>query len=218
MAETVSLKAEVRERPGSRYAERLRNGGKLPAVVYGHKQSPVSISLDVREFLDHLHHGHRVFDVELPEGRQSLLVKSLQYDYLGTTVIHADLLRVDLSERVRVKVSLEFRGTSAGSHKGGMLDELVSQIEIECPVTDIPERIPVSIKELDIGDGLRAGQVEIPAGCTLVTSPDTLLVMCHEAVVAKTTEELEVEAPVQPEVLTERAAEEEAQPEKGKGK
>jgi large subunit ribosomal protein L25 len=218
MTETIVLKAEIREHPGTRYASRLRDLGKMPAVVYGHKEAPVSIALDARDFLEHLHHGRRVFEIEFADGRQSLLVKSLQYDYLGTTVIHADLLRVDLSERVNVKVPLDFRGVCVGSHKGGMLDELLSQIEIECPVMEIPQSIAVSVKELDIGDGLRAGQVELPAGCRLLTSADALLVLCHELAVVQTTEELETEAPVQPEVITERAVTEEEQPEKEKGK
>ncbi len=211
MQQTVSLKMEVRKQAGSHDAARLRKSGKLPAVIYGHKQAPVSVSFDGREFLDNLHHGHRVFNVNLPEGQQTLLVKDLQYDHLGKEVIHADMVRVDLSERVTVSVPLEFRGTPKGTHAGGVLDELMTEIEIECPVTEIPEQIIVNIKELDLDQQIAAGQIELPANCSLKTDAKALVVTCHEVVIAKTTEELQAEMPAAPEVITERAPKEEGE-------
>lgn len=216
MSEMKSLKVEMREQGGSKVAARLRASGKVPAVVYGHRKDPVSVSLDAHEFLEELHHGRRLFTAELPEGKQVLLLKDLQYDYLGSKVIHADLIRVDLSERVTVKVPLELRGQAKGSAHGGILDELMDHLEIECPVVEIPASIPVVVRDLDIGDTISAGQIPLPANCTLKTDPRALVINCHEVLEVVTTETLTAEAPTAPEVITERAPKEEEGAAEGK--
>jgi large subunit ribosomal protein L25 len=216
MAELKSLKVEPRGQDGSKQAVRLRKAGKLPAVVYGHKKESVSITLDARELVDQVHQGNRLFTAELPEGKQALLLKDLQYDYLGSQVIHADLIRVDLSERVTVKVPLELRGHAKGSAHGGILDELFDHLEIECPVVEIPASIPVIVRDLDIGDTISAGQIPLPANCVLKTDPRALVINCHEVAEIQTTEEVLAEQPVTPEVITERAPKEEEGAEEAK--
>ncbi len=141
--------------------------------------------------------------------KETLLVKDLQYDYLGKSVIHADMVRVNLEETVSVSVSIEIRGISKGSHEGGIIDEHLDHLEIECKVVDIPEVIPIVVKELGVGDSVHAGDVELPAGAKLVTDPKALLLTCHLVAAAKTTEDVEEEMPVGPEVITEKAPEEE---------
>ncbi|MEN6309108.1 MAG: 50S ribosomal protein L25, partial [Anaerohalosphaeraceae bacterium] len=199
---------ELRERVGSKTSSRLREQGKLPAVIYGHKQHPVSIALDTHSFMESLHHGHRIFSVELPEGTQALLLKDLQYDYLGKKVIHVDMVRVDLNERVTVEVPLVLRGTAKGAQGGGVVDQLMSSVEIECPVLEIPENLPVVIKELEIGDSITASQIPLSASCVLKSDPKALVAICHEVAEIKTTEEVLAEQPATPEVITERAPKE----------
>ena len=129
MTDTVELKAELRDRAGTKAAARLRREGKLPAVVYGHGQEPVSIAVDAHDFVEGLHHGHRIFNFVMPTGAQTLLVKDLQYDHLGKDVIHADLVRVNLNERVVVEVPVELRGTAKGTHEGGIVEESLAPRE-----------------------------------------------------------------------------------------
>jgi large subunit ribosomal protein L25 len=213
MAERAKIKAEVRTSLGSRRAAAIRRQGKLPAVVYGHKESPVAVTFNTHEFVENLHHGHRLFDVEMDGKKTTLLVKDLQYDHLGKNVIHADMMRVDLKERVRITVPIELRGTAKGAAEGGIVDEHLDHLEVECLVTQIPETIPVSIKELALGDSLHARDIALPPGVTLVTNPDALVLTCHLVAAAKTTEEIEAEAPTAPEVITGRPAEEEGETE-----
>jgi len=208
MSEVMSLSVELREQVGSKTASRLREQGKLPAVIYGHKQQPVSVALDQHSFVESLHHGHRIFSVDLPEGKQALLLKDLQYDYLGKKVIHVDMVRVDLNERVTLEVPLVLRGTAKGSQHGGVVDQLMSSLEIECPVLEIPESIPVVIKELEVGDSITVAQVVLPANCVLKSDPKALVAICHEVAEVKTTEEMLAEQPAAPEVITERAPKE----------
>jgi large subunit ribosomal protein L25 len=215
MSDTVVLKASVREQSGTRNSVVLRKQGKLPAVVYGHKKESVSIVLDSREFLDSLHHGNRIFEVDLAGAKDTLLVKDIQYDYLGDTVIHADLMRVNLSERVKVEVMIKLIGTAVGTHMGGIVEEIMNRIEVECAVSEIPEFLPVDIKGLELDKTLRAGEIELPAGFALVTDPNAGVVGCHEskAVLAEEDDaevEEAVEGAAEPEVITEKKEEEDS--------
>jgi len=215
MAKTLVLKAEVREHTGSKAVRKVREQGKIPAIVYGHKEDPVAISLDAHDFVEGLHHGHRLMDVQIGKKKQKTIVKELQYDHLGRNIIHADLVRVDITESIRVTVPIELKGTAAGTHEGGIVEEHMDHLEIECKATDIPEVIAVSVKELHVGGAVHAGEIELPAGVKLISPPETLLATCHLVAAAKTTEELEEEVPTAPEVIgEEKESEEEAQEEK----
>ena len=208
MPETIALNAEVRNEVGTKHATKLRRAGKLPAIVYGHGREPVAVSLDLHNFAEMLHHGHRLFGVKIGKTLETLLIKDLQYDHLGKDIIHVDLVRVDLAEMVKVTVPIELKGTAKGTHEGGIVDEHLDHLEIECKASDIPEVIPVSVKELGVGDAIHAGDVELPEGMKLATDPETLVLMCHLVAAAKSTEELEEEMPVAPEVITEKVDQE----------
>ena len=203
MEKALLLKAEIREQTGSKHAVNVRKQGRIPAIVYGHKKEPVAVSLDEHNFVEGLHHGHRLLDVQLGKKKEKMLVKDLQYDHLGKNIIHADLIRVDVSETVKVTVPIELKGTAQGTHEGGIIEEHTDRLEVECKVTDIPESIIVSIKEIGVGDNLHAGDIELPAGVKLASSPETLLVTCSLVAAAKSTEELEEEVPIAPEVIGE---------------
>ncbi|MHC4496146.1 MAG: 50S ribosomal protein L25 [Planctomycetota bacterium] len=207
MAKTLLLKAKVREHTGSKAVRKARRQGRLPAVVYGHKKEPVAISLDAHDFVEGLHHGHRLIDVQVGRKKEKMIIKELQYDYLGKDIIHADLMRVDMSETVKVAVPIELKGIAAGTHEGGIVEEHVDHLDIECKVSDIPETVVVY--------ALHAGQIELPAGVKLVSSPEMLLVTCHLVAAAKTAEQVEEETPTAPEVIGEAKAPEEGQAPEG---
>lgn len=201
MEEKSALKAEIRENTGSAYARKVRKDRRIPAIVYGHKQEPVSISIDAHDFTEGLHHGQRLMDIKLGRKKETVLVKDIQYDHLGKDIIHADLMRVSVTELVTVAVPIELKGVAKGTHEGGIVEEHIDHLEIECKVTDIPESIVISVKELDVDEHIFVRDVQLPQNVTLVTEPDTLLVSCSIVVAAKTTEEIEAEEPVAPEVI-----------------
>ncbi len=203
MAKELLLKGEVREQLGSKSSEKVRSAGRIPAIIYGHKQEPVAISLDAHNLVEGLHHGHRLVDLQIGSKKDKVLIKAIQHDYLGKNIIHVDLMRVDVSERIKVKVPLELKGTAAGTHEGGIIEEHVDRLEVECLVTEIPESLVVSVKEINVGDSIHASDVELPSGVKLMSSPTTLLITCSLVAAAKSTEELEEEAPVTPEIIGE---------------
>lgn len=203
MKETLLLKAEVREQTGSKTVRKVREQGRIPAIVYGHKKEPTAISLDAHNFVEGLHHGHRLMDVQIGKKKEKTIIKELQYDHLGKNIIHVDLMRVNVNEIVKVMVPIELKGTAAGTHESGIIEEHVDRLEIECKVIDIPEMIVVSVKEVHVGDALHASDIELPEGIKLSSSPNTLIVTCHLVAAAKTTDQLEEETPVAPEVIGE---------------
>ncbi|MHC5114232.1 MAG: 50S ribosomal protein L25 [Planctomycetota bacterium] len=205
--ETPTIAAQPRERTGSRYAQRLRNVGRLPAVIYGHKTDPVSVSVDAKEILSHIQHGAHAVYVDIEGGStETCLVKDLQYGYLGDNVLHVDFARVDLDEEVEVHVHLDFVGQS---HEAARADAILrhdlTELTIRCKVSEIPEEIKVDLSRMD-GTQLHASEIELPAGVTLAEDPSTLVasvqfLRAHEEV---TGEEAEVEAgAAEPEVITE---------------
>ena len=217
MAKTLVLKAEIREHTGRKVVQKMRREGKLPAVVYGHKEEPVAVTLDAHDFVEGLHHGHRLMDVQIGKNKQTILVKEVQYDHLGKSVIHADLMRVDVTESLKVSVPIALKGTAPGVHEGGIVEAHVDHLEVECKVTDIPESIPVIVKDMHVGDAIHAADIALPSGVKLLSSPEMLVVTCHTVAVAKTMEQVEEETPVTPEVIgKEKEAEEAEAPEEKK--
>jgi large subunit ribosomal protein L25 len=212
MGKTLVLKAEVREHTGRKAVQKMRQQGAIPAVVYGHKEDPVPVSLNAHDFVEGLHHGQRLMDIQIGKKKEKIVVKEVQYDHLGKNVIHADLMRVDVTELIRVTVPIELKGTAAGTHEGGIVEAHAGHLEIECKATDIPEKIIISVKDMHVGDTLHAGDIGLPEGVKLVTAAGMVLVTCH-TVAVKTTEEVEEETPAAPEVITEKKAEEAAAPE-----
>jgi large subunit ribosomal protein L25 len=212
MEKGLVLKAEKRAQIGSKWAAKVRKEGRIPAVVYGHKKEPTAITLDAHDLGEALHHGQRLLDVQIGRKREKTLVKDLQYDHLGKNIIHADLMRVDAKEMVRVTAPIELKGTAAGTHEGGIVEEHADHLEIECVVTEIPETIVVSVKDLNVGDALHAGDIEMPEGVKLASDPSTVVITCSLVAAAKSTEEVEAEAPAAPEVISEaKEAQEEEQ-------
>jgi len=205
MIEALSLQAEPREQTGSKAAAAVRRKGRIPAIVYGHKQESVAISLDAHDFIEGLRHGHRLLDVAINGNAEKMIIKDLQYDYLGRTIIHADLVRVDATERITVEVALELKGVPKGTQEGGVLEAHMDHLDVECLAIDIPESIVVSVKDLDVGQSIYARDVKLPEGTKLMSLPDIIVATCRVLAEAKTTEQIVAETPVAPEVIREKA-------------
>ena len=174
--ELAQLTAESRKAAGSRAAARLRKEGKLPGIVYGHKEKPQAVVLALHDLELALHRGAHLLELNLDGVAQHVLIKEVQYDHLGTTPIHVDLARVSMDERVKVKVSVELRGTAKGIKEGGILDLTLADIEVQCAVASIPETLRVDVSELGIGESLHVRDLKLPDGVEAMDAPE--LVVC----------------------------------------
>jgi large subunit ribosomal protein L25 len=208
MTDTIALNAEQRGL-GSKVAARLRCQGKLPAVIYGHKQEPEHVAVDYKPFYDGVHHGNRLFSIKIGGKNETLLVKDIQFDHLGKEIMHVDLMRVNLNEKRNVMVPVILKGDAVGFHKGGILETVLDHIEIETVVSDIPENITASVKNLDIGDALHARDLPLPENARLLTDPDAMIAICHLKAVHTEEERAPegAEEMLEPEVIGEKKSE-----------
>ncbi len=220
MPKKPSITATTRERTGSRYAQRLRKQGRLPAVIYGHKTDPVSISVDEKEMLTHLKHGTHVLSLNVEGGsKETCLVKELQFGYLGDNVIHVDFARVELDEEVHVHVHLNFVGEPASARKtGAILSRDLTELEVICRVNEIPDEIKVDLNLMGEATVLTVSEVQLPPGLRATTNPATPV--AHISFIHKEEavgEEVEVAPSAEePEVITETKSEETEPGEGGK--
>ena len=173
-----------------------RAAGKLPGVIYGHGEPPEAVSLECHEVEVALAHGARTLDVELNGVARPYLIKEVQYDSLGDRPIHVDLARVDLDERVRVRVGIELRGVPKGVSEGGVLDQHLATLEVECRVTDIPKTLSPVVTNLELAGALLVKDLELPPGVVALTEGEERVASVHavlEAAEPEPTEESEEE-------------------------
>ena len=205
------LHGERRERLGSRYAKRLREVGKLPVVVYGHGKEPAAIAVDAKSTIKLIHGGERIFRLAVDGQEEIVLLRDVQFDYLGDGIIHCDMSRVDLDEVTHSHVRIKLKGDPVGLKKSGtLMMHPVSEITVECKLRDLPSAIEVNISELDEGKAITAGDVELGPDVKLLSDPnDVLAQITHSAGEVAVGEEAEVEGgEAQPEVIAEKKDEE----------
>jgi len=206
--ETPTLIAERRERTGSRYAKRLRRAGRLPAVIYGHQEDPVAVSVDQKETIDALRKGSHIVTVDIGGKGETCLVKDLQFGYLGDDVIHVDFTRVNLDEEVTVNVHLHFTGEpEAAKQPGAVLTTDLTELEIVCKASDIPHEIVVDLGQME--QSITVGEVQLPPGTRTDFEPDTPVAHIDWIAEEAAGEEVEVVGEEEPEIITEAAGEEE---------
>ncbi len=179
-SQSATVTAEPRPELGSRANKRLRDKGKLPGVIYGHKQAVVPITLPKKEVVKHLDHGTHLFALTVGGQSENVLVKDVQYDHLGMEVIHVDFARVDLTERVEVTVPLELKGDPKGEKDGGVLTQVVAELEIECVVTDIPSEIVHNVSDMGLDSVLHLKDITLPPGVKALQDEDLILATVKE--------------------------------------
>src|SRR5256885_2506184 len=211
------LQAEKRDESGKGAAHRLRAGGRVPGVLYGHGMDPVPLSVDAREMRHILHTGagtNVLIDLEV-DGKQHLtLPREIQQDHIHDRVMHVDFLVVSRDEKISVNVELVDIGEAPGVKQGGVVDHHLRELHVECLPQDVPEHVEVDISGLDLGDTVHVSDLVAPKGVTILNSPDETVLAVITPAALKTEAELtlpgeEVE-PVEVPEEAEEGAEEEA--------
>jgi len=205
------LKGEIRERLGSRYAKRLREQGRLPVVVYGHGKETTAVSVDAKETIKHIEGGARVFQIDLGGKTETVLLRDVQFNYLGDDIVHCDLARVDLDEVTHAHVHVVLKGDAVGLKTAGtLLMHPVTELTVECKLKDLPNEIVVSVKDLEAGGIIHAGDITLPAGVKLLSDADSIVAqITHTAAEEESAEESEVSSDAEPEVIKEKKDEDE---------
>ncbi|MGE5215759.1 MAG: 50S ribosomal protein L25 [Chloroflexota bacterium] len=179
--ETLEIRVDARAKKRKRDAKRLLRNGKIPGILYGPKTAAVALELDKREFSTRVAGSEGSHLVRLKSQSAALadkvaLVKEMQYHPINGDVIHADLYEVDLTAKITVNVPLHFIGKAEGVVRGGILQPIVREIEVECLPLDIPEFFNVDVSALDIGDSVHIDELGMPEGVAAVYESNMALV------------------------------------------
>jgi large subunit ribosomal protein L25 len=212
MAESMEFTTQPRTTRGSQKARQMRRKGLVPAVVYGHKEETVSISLPADDLEKAIRHGVRVLDLKTDGKVQKALIREVQWDHLGKELLHIDFARVAADERVVVTVPIEVRGIAPGVSAGGVLDQPMHSLSVECLAIRLPDSIRVNINELQLGAAIHVRDLVLPEGVKAMTDPDAIVVHVTQPA-AEPAAPVAAEAPgaAEPEVIGRPKAEEEGE-------
>ena len=212
MAKQVKLTAQVRSETGRTAVKKIKGQGFVPAVIYSHNETPVSLQVGARDIdtlLSHAVGEHLLVELEIAGGTNRLaIIQEVQHHPVTQAVLHVDFHGVSANEEIESSVPVEAVGEPVGVKSfGGILEQLVRQITIKCLPKDLPEVINVDVSEMKVGDSLHVKDLQLPAGVT-AEEPDVTVFMVAEPNVAA--EAPAAEAPAAPEVIKEKkpAAEE----------
>ena len=182
MSEQLTLPAEQRERAGKGASRALRRDGRVPAVIYGDKKTPLSVHVDEKSLAKMLSTGHFMNSVVMidADGKSHrTLPKDVQFHPVSSRPIHVDFLRIGEHSTVTVAIPVRFDNEedSPGLKRGGVLNIVRHDLEVTCDAAEIPDEIHVDLTGLDIGDSVHISQITLPKG-TKVTIEDRDFTIC----------------------------------------
>ncbi len=210
MADAVVLNAQSRESSGTRVSKALRKKGRIPAVVYGHKEATVALSISNDEVSKAVRHGTRVVDLKFETKTEKALIREVQFDHLGMEILHVDFARVSVDERILVDVRIELRGTAPGLTQGGALSQPLHNLHVECLAIAIPDSIRVNIAELQLNQAIHVSDLKLPEGVVVKNEADAIVIQCVPQVVEAEEPGLATDV-AEPEIIGKKAeADEEA--------
>ncbi|MFW6306436.1 MAG: 50S ribosomal protein L25 [Bacillota bacterium] len=208
--ERYSLKAKVRTESGKGVARKLRSNGMIPGVIYGKTRKPESLILDPQD-LKHKTGGNAIFDLEI-EGenveKETAMIKEIQKDVITGELKHIDFQHISMDEKIVVSVLLNLVGDAPGVKDGGIVQQLMREIDIESLPLEIPEQIDVDISTLEIGSSISVGDLEVDEDIDIITPAEEVIVTLAFPTEIEEEEEEEEEL-LEPEVIGEETEEEE---------
>jgi large subunit ribosomal protein L25 len=210
--ETITVKAELRAGRGKNDAGRLRREGKLPLTVYGGDGGPVAATAQLAELAAILRSETRqntIFKLDIDGvGVSDVMFQDRQIDPVKGRLVHADLRRIVKGQKIEVTVEIELVGEPIGvKDEGGILEQTLRELEIECEPLDIPEKIEADVSGLGVHDALHVSDLKIPEGVKVLTQGET--VIATVGIVSEEVEQPAGEVPAEPEVIGKGKKEEE---------
>ncbi|MDA9649731.1 50S ribosomal protein L25/general stress protein Ctc [Alphaproteobacteria bacterium] len=169
--ETIDIKAEARSQVGKGSARAARRAGLVPAVIYGNKETAVSVTLDANQWRQLMHKPgifSQLININVNNETHFVLPRDIQQHPVSEEAMHVDFLRVTKNATVAVGIAVEFLNEDkcTGLKLGGVLNIVRSQVELNCPAISIPEKLTVDLEGLNVGHTIHISSIELPAGCT----------------------------------------------------
>lgn len=169
MSDQLTLSAETRDRAGKGASRALRREGRVPAVIYGNKEEPVSIHIEEKFLIKQLSTGHfmnTVVMLDIDGKAVRTLPKDVAFHPVTDRPLHVDFLRISEHAKVHVEVPVHFvdEETSPGIKRGGVLNIVRHELELVCDAAEIPDQIDISLAGFDVGDSIHISAVKLPKG------------------------------------------------------
>jgi large subunit ribosomal protein L25 len=211
MADTAVLVAKTRDGKGSVNCRRLRRQGETPGNVIGHKKPSVAITVASEQLSTILHTGHRLVQCEIDGAVETTMFREVQWDTFAIEVQHFDLVRIDADERVTINVPIKLRGTAPGDLAGGRLVQPLHELTVDCLAAQMPDSIDVKISELEIGQSISVGDLELPPMVNCDVPPESTVVQIIEVIEEEEETDEAGLGPAEPEVIGQKADTDEAE-------
>ncbi len=192
--------------------KQLRRDGMIPAVIYGKNESK-PVYIEAKEFDRKFHHisENTLITIKISRKKHDVLIKDYQENHLKNYMVHLDFYEVEQGKLLRTNIPVHLEGDAKGVKEGGLLEQTLHEVEVECTPKDIPEQFTLDISNLDMGESLHVEALEIPEGVRLITDPEYTLVTITAPRAEVEEEEGAEEVSSEPEVIgeaKEEAAEE----------
>ena len=216
MAKQVKLKAERRSETGRSAVRKLKARGVVPAIIYGAKDKPQPLQVsarDINAMLSHASGENILVELEIAgeKSNRTALVQEIQHSPVGGAVLHIDFHAVSMDQAIQTDVPLEPIGVPEGVKTfGGLLEQSLRSLAIECLPRDLPDRITVDVSKLNIGDSIHVRDIQLPSGVTAKVQADLTAFSVLAPVVEEEPVVAEAEAAAGPEVIKEKKEEGEA--------
>lgn len=171
MSQTVNITAASRDRAGKGAARAIRREGRVPGVIYGDKKDPQLVSLEYRELMKQVQTGRflsTLVDIDVDGTKVRAIPRDVQFDPVRDFIIHVDFLRLGKGAKIAVQVPVHFvnEDASKGLKRGGVLNVVRHEVEVNCPADEIPDGFEINLAGLDIGDSIHASSVTLPEHVT----------------------------------------------------
>src|SRR5437016_7547639 len=216
MAKQVKLAAERRETTGHSAMRKLKQRGIIPAIVYGGKDKPQPLQVSLRDIsvmLSHASGENILVELEIAGEKSSrmAMIQEIQHSPLGGDVLHVDFHAVSMDEKIEADIPLEATGIANGvKNFGGLLEQNLRVLAVECLPRDLPDRITVDVSALNIGDSIHVRNIQLPSGVAAKVQPDLTAFSVLAPIVEEAPAVATAEAAAGPEVITEKKEEGEA--------
>jgi large subunit ribosomal protein L25 len=174
----LELAVQPRDIQGKHHNRRLRLSGRIPAILYGHGLECVPLAVESEALTAAIRHGSRLVSLTGAVS-ESAFIRELQWDTWGTHIVHVDFTRISEHEIVEVRVPVELRGEAPGVREGGVVNQLIHDVEISCPAGSIPEKLRININHLKLEESITLSAIELPQGAKmLVEDLEAIVVEC----------------------------------------
>ena len=180
MSKFEKLNVSIRDGKGTSFVRRLRLEAKVPAVLYHSGLEATSLSIEKKELYKALKTGQFIFEVNVNDKNQFVLVKEVQYHPVTDEIIHVDFQQVKEDQKISLEVPLRTEGEAEGVKAGGILVQLVNVVTINCKPSNVPEALTINVETLEMNSSLLVKDIELPEDVEMITADDIAAVSVQE--------------------------------------